>query len=79
MTNQPYPKPMSRLPQTGQHVRWRNPEQLRWTGWVDAFGAGPFEVVGLVDHSAQDIPAGLLLRTRRGEREINQVWLELTE
>jgi len=74
-----FPAPMPRLPHPGQRVRWRHPEQLRWLGWEEAYGHGPFEVVGLVDHAALDIPSGVVLKTRRGEREINEVWLELAD
>jgi hypothetical protein len=74
-----FPEPMTHLPQPGQRVRWRNPDHVRWLGWEEAFGHGPFEVVGLIDHAAQDIPSGVVLRTRSGEREINEVWLELAE
>jgi hypothetical protein len=39
-------------------------------------GLGPFEVVRVVDRSDDGIPPGAVLRTDRGEREINTVWLE---
>lgn len=71
--------PMTSLPRPGQRVRWRDPRHVHLLGWPEAFGDGPFEVLAVVDHRAQDIPSGLLLRTRRGEREINEVWLELVE
>lgn len=74
-----FPAPMPRLPRPGQRVRWRHPERLRWSGWPEVFGQGPFEVVGLVDHTAEEIPHGVVLKTSRGEREINEVWLELAD
>jgi hypothetical protein len=43
--------------------------------WDETYGPGPFEVVGVVDHTPDDIPQGLLLKTRLGEREVNSVWL----
>ena len=71
--------PMPSLPRRGQRVRWRDARHVHLLGWSEAYGDGPFEVLGVVDHRAQDIPNGLVLHTRRGEREINEVWLELVE
>ena len=42
-------------------------------------GAGPFRVLGLVDHSAQSLPTGLLLHTEFGDREISELWLALAD
>lgn len=44
-------------------------------GWADALGAGPFEVVQVVDKSQQGLPHGVILQTRLGLKEINEVWL----
>src|SRR5262249_4758845 len=55
-----------RPPPTGPLVRWRDPERANAWGWVDALGAGPFEVVGLVDHGAHRIRRGLVLKSRLG-------------
>jgi hypothetical protein len=66
---------MPELPRPGQKVRWRCTRHARAIGWLDAYGPGPFEVVGLVDKSRQDIPAAVVVRTGLGEREINAVWL----
>jgi hypothetical protein len=35
--------------------------------------------VSLVDHRDLDIPHGVVLKTGRGEREINEVWLRLAD
>ncbi len=59
----------------GQLVAWRNMQQVRAFGWVDAYGPGPFVVVRVVDRSSQELPAGLLLRTPEGVREVNALWL----
>jgi len=67
------------LPSPGQSVRWRHPQQARVWGWQDIFGPGPFRVVGIVDHSNQAMPTGLLLNTELGEREISELWLELDD
>ena len=61
--------------QPGQYVRWRDPCQAHAIGWDDLFGPGPFEVVRLLDKRPLDIPAAVILMTRRGEWEINAVWL----
>jgi hypothetical protein len=74
-----FPPPMPTLPRPGQKVRWRDPEHAHAIGWLDAYGAGPFEVVRIVDKSDQDLPAGVVLLTWLGEREINEVWLALAE
>jgi hypothetical protein len=79
MTTTPPPKPMPQLPQPGQKVRWRNPQETCACGWEGLFGPGPYEVVGHVDHSAYGLAAGLILRTRIGEREIPEVLLALAE
>jgi hypothetical protein len=68
---------MPRLPQPGEWVRWRDPEPARSQWWDESYGPGPFEVVGVVDHTADDLPHGIVLKTRLGEREVNEVWLAL--
>jgi hypothetical protein len=70
---------MPQLPRPGQKVRWRKPQEARACGWEGVFGPGPYEVVGLVDHSECGLAAGLVLRTRIGEREIPEVWLALAD
>jgi hypothetical protein len=70
---------MPELPRPGQKVCWRNPEHARACGWEDVFGPGPFEVVGIVDHSDHGLATGLVLRTALGEREILEVWLTLVD
>ncbi len=70
---------MPELPQAGQEVRWRNPEQARACGWEAVFGPGPFLVVRTVDHSRHRLAAGLILRTAIGEQEISEVWLALAD
>ena len=69
------PGPMPTLPRPGQRVRWRDPRHARALSWADSYGPGPFEVVGVRDRSGQGLPAGVVLKTRLGEREINEVWL----
>ncbi len=73
-----FPAPLPQLPRPGQLVCWRNYRHAQALGWVDAYGPGPFAVVDTVDKSHQDIPAAVVLQTRLGEKEINQVWLTLT-
>ena len=70
-----FPPPMPELPRPGQQVRWRQPRHANAIGWLDAYGPGPFEVVGVVDKSEQALPAGVIVKTDLGEREINTVWL----
>jgi hypothetical protein len=72
------PKPMPQLPRPDQKVRWRDPPHARLAGWEDIFGAGPFQVVRLVDHSNQGLASGVVLQTNVGEWEISEVWLALT-
>ena len=69
------PALMLRLPRPGQQVRWSQPWHAHAIGWADAYGPGPFEVVRVVDKAEQGLPAGVVLRTDLGEREINEVWL----
>jgi hypothetical protein len=57
-------------------VRWRDPKKARAWGWEAALGAGPFEVVGVVDQSALGLPACLVLRTELGTHEVCEVWLK---
>ena len=70
---------MPELPRPGQKVRWRDAAQALRFGWQDVYGAGPFRVVGLVDHGDQAFPTGLLLHTELGEREICELWLALAD
>jgi len=72
-------KAMPLLPQAGGKVRWRNPEAARARGWESIFGAGPFVVVGTVDHSSNHLATGLILGTALGEQEISEVWLALAD
>jgi CheY-like chemotaxis protein len=73
------PEPMSRLPRPGQRIHWRNPRHAHAIGWLYSYGPGPFEVVGVVDRSRRGLPAGVLLKTDLGEKEVNEVWLTLDE
>src|SRR3954451_2909484 len=73
-----FPELVSELPRPGQQVRWRQPWHANAIGWADAYGPGPFEVVRVVDKAEQGLPAGGVLKTGLGEREINAVWLELS-
>lgn len=68
---------MPRLPEPGEWVRWRNPRHAHSQWWDESYGPGPFKVVRVVDHSAEDLPAGVLMETRLGVREVNEVWLAL--
>jgi hypothetical protein len=77
LTPAPAPGRMPELPRPGQRVRWRSPQEARAWGWEDLFGAGPFEVVGIVGGSAPGLSRSLLLHTRIGERAIPEVWLAL--
>jgi CheY-like chemotaxis protein len=70
---------MPHLPRPGQRVRWRDPFHAHAIGWLYALGPGPFEVVGVVDRSGQDLPAGLVLKTILGDRELSEVWMTLAE
>jgi hypothetical protein len=56
-------------------VRWRDPAKARTRGWVAALGAGPFEVVGMVDQSAYGLGLSLVLNTEVGEQEVADIWL----
>jgi hypothetical protein len=73
--NADFPAPMPRTPQPGQKVQWRDLRHAQALGWADALGLGPFEVVQVVDKSHQGLPRGVILQTRLGPREINEVWL----
>ncbi len=59
----------------GDLVHWKDHRHAHILGWADAYGPGPFVVVRLVDKSHLGIPACAVLRTKLGEREINEVWL----
>ena len=73
-----FPELVPELPRPGQQVRWSQPWHAHAIGWADAYGPGPFEVVRVVDKAEQGLPAGVVLKTGLGEREINAVWLELS-
>jgi hypothetical protein len=75
----PNVKLMPELPRPGQKVHWRDPGCARTSGWEDLFGPGPFEVVRLVVESGQGLASSLILRTKIGEWEINEVWLALAD
>jgi hypothetical protein len=68
---------MPKLPEPGQQVHWRCHRHAHALGWAHAYGPGPFPVVRVVDKSQQALPAGVVVRTLLGEREINEVWLAL--
>ncbi len=65
-----------RPPPTGPLVWWRDPEKAQAWGWVAALGAGPFEVVSMVDHSGNGLRPGLVLKTRLGEYEVSECWVQ---
>jgi hypothetical protein len=75
MENSSLKERMPRLPGPGEKVRWRNPRHAWFLGWEDAYGPGPFEVIGLVNERRPGPLRGILLKTKLGEREINEVWL----
>jgi hypothetical protein len=70
-----HPAPTPPLPPPAPKVRWRDPRHARALCWEDAYGPGPFEVVRVVDKSPQGIPPAVVVKTRLGDREINEVWL----
>src|SRR4051812_22327300 len=58
----------------GAKAHWKDPRHARALGWADAYGPGPFEVVGVVPaRPGQDIPPSRLLghaeRAARDEEE----------
>jgi hypothetical protein len=79
MTMTPGPQLMPALPRPGQKVRWRCPQEARRCGWEAVFGAGPFEVVGLVGRGDRELAANVVLRTGMGEQAIPEVWLALAD
>lgn len=66
---------MSELPWWGRLVTWCDPRHAHCLCWDEWYGPGPFEVVRVVEHTAEGVPPGLVLKTRLGEREVNSVWL----
>jgi len=68
---------MPKLPQPGEFVRWRNPRHAKSQWWDETYGPGPFEVVRVVDHSDEDLRHGIIVKTKLGERNVNEVWLAL--
>jgi hypothetical protein len=79
MTTPSIPGRMPERPRVSAKVRWRDPGNARAWGWVDLFGPGPFELVGVVDRSGHGLAASLVLRTGLGDREIPEVWLALAD
>jgi hypothetical protein len=71
----PITDPQPRSPRSGDLVHWKDGRHARALGWADAYGPGPFVVLRIVDKGHLGIPACAVLRTKLGEREINQVWL----
>jgi hypothetical protein len=43
------------------------------------YGPGPFEVLAVLDRRALDLPLALLIKTEFGPREIDAVWVGLSE
>jgi len=54
------------LPRPGQKAGWRDLQRAQALGWADVYGTGPFEVVGVVDHAAENIPPGSSSRLNAG-------------
>jgi hypothetical protein len=79
MANTPFPKVRRSTYRAGQRVWWRNYHRAETNGWVESFGPGPFEIVYVVDRSWQNLPDGLILKTKMGEREINAIWVSLMD
>jgi len=77
METSPFPAPLLKAPESGDLVCWRCLRHARVLGWDQAYGGGPFVVLRVVDHGSEGIPRGIVVRTNRGEREINEVWLAL--
>ena len=75
MLTSEFPAPMPVLPEPGEYVYWRSRRHAYAIGYAQAFGPGPFRVFGTVDKSHLGIPAGVIVETRLGKREINEVWL----
>ncbi len=69
------PDPAHRQARPGDLVHWKDSRHARALGWADAYGAGPFVVLRVVDKSHLGIPACVVLHTKLGEREINEFWL----
>ena len=67
------------LPRPGQMVCWRDPRHAQALGWLHGYGPGPFEVVRIVDKADLGIPPGVVVKTKLGDRDINEVWLALVD
>jgi hypothetical protein len=63
------------VPGQRRTVQWRDPREAKVLGWVDAYGPGPFEVIRAVDLGGDGLLLGLVLKTKRGEQEVNEAWL----
>jgi hypothetical protein len=70
-----FPDRMPELPARGSYVGWRDPRHAQALAWESHYGPGPFEVVDVLDKSDVGLPAGILLKTNAGERDISEVWL----
>jgi hypothetical protein len=67
-----FPEP---LPQPGEVVRWRHPRLAFALGWFNAFGPGPFEVVGILDSDDLGPPLSVLVKTPFGDEPIDARWV----
>lgn len=63
------------VPRPGQQVRWRHPRMACALGRFEAFGPGPFEVVGVVASAHTGLPVALVVRAAEGEMVIDAAWL----
>jgi hypothetical protein len=70
--------PPGPLPSPGQQVRWRHPRLACALGRFNAFGPGPFEVIGARERGAQGGTV-LVVQTESGAREIDAAWLGVAE
>jgi hypothetical protein len=79
MSSPSLPERMPTPPAAGEWVRWRDPRHAETQWWDTTCGPGPFEVVRVLDHLPEGLPVGVVLKTRRGEREVSEVWLARAE
>ena len=67
--------PPGPLPQPGQQVRWRHPRLALALGRFDAYGPGPFEVIGVIYRGEQGGTRLLVVSAESGVKEIDAAWL----
>ncbi len=68
-------RPFPGSPRSGRQFRWRHPRRAFALGLFDAYGPGPFEVVGTTRGELLHGELLLVVKTEGGEKEVEAACL----